>query len=169
VNPWYAIHCRSCCEFHVERELQRHHIETYLPTRTRKGFRNSVVELPLLPPYVFARADTVEIYGVLRFTGWLIEIVGTPRGPLEIPADQVELLKLMVSRPKVEVVKLEDVWKGGEDVEITSGAFQGRRGRVAMVKGKTRLIIVLEALGRAVSVELEAEDIRIVPELPKAA
>ena len=162
---WYAIQAKPQCEFRIERELERFEIERYLPTRTRKGYRNSVVETPLLPGYVFARAASGRIYEVLRFTGWMIRIVSYDLyQPVPSPNEQIETLRLMVNQPKVEVVRLEDVWKGGENVTISSGAFAGRTGRVMMVKGKARLVVMLEALGRAVSVELEADAVKLAPE-----
>jgi transcription antitermination factor NusG len=167
--PWYALQVKCQHEFHVERELRRHHIESYLPTRQRKGWRNSVVEVPLLPGYVFARCLQEQLYGTLRFTGWLQWIVGNQNGPIEIPVEQIETLRLMIARPEVVVMNLEDVWHGGEQVEITEGPLKGSIGRVAMVKGKAHLIVSIEMLGRAVSTELDAAAVRALPDLPKAA
>ena len=171
--PWYALSIRPQCEFHVERELGRYKIEAYLPTRTRKHWRNTEIQTPLIPGYVFARGTPSGIYTVLRFTGWFVRLVGTGLyDPIEIPADQIETLKLMVARPKVEVMRLEDVWHGGEEVEITAGALAGSKGRVMMVKGKARLIVSIEMLGRAVSAELDADAVKALAppaELPEAA
>ena len=164
---WYAIQAKPQCEFRIERELERFEIERYLPTRTRKGYRNSVVETPLLPGYVFARAASGRIHEVLRFTGWMIRIVSYDLyQPVPIPTTNRSkpYTSWSISRKSKWCKALEDVWKGGENVTISSGAFAGRTGRVMMVKGKARLVVMLEALGRAVSVELEADAVKLAPE-----
>lgn len=168
--PWYALRVKALHEFHVERELCRYGIEPYLPTRKRKHWRNTEVDVPLIPGYVFARAEACDIYATLRWTNWLTNILGDRHGPTEIPADQIETLRLMVANSKIEVIPLADIWKGGEEVEVVSGPLQGAKGRVARVKNKTQLVIFIEMLGSAICTELDAASVRVIPvDLPLAA
>jgi transcription antitermination factor NusG len=168
--PWYALQVKSLHEFHVVRELERFALESYLPTRLRKHWRQTEIEVPLIPGYVFARALEEQLYGALRYTGWLQArggwIIGDRTGAIEIPVDQIETLKIMVAKSKVTVVPLADVWQGDEEIEVVSGPLAGCRGRVARCKGQLRLVVVLEMLGSAISAELDADTVMKVVEKP---
>jgi transcription antitermination factor NusG len=158
--PWFALQIRPQHEFLVARELTKLGIEHYLPTRTRKHWRMTVCETPLIPGYVFAREHAMALYAQLRWTGWLIGILGRRDGAVEIPAEEIETLRMMVSRPKVQILELSDLWHGGEEIEITAGPLTGSTGRVMMVRGKHHLVVSIEMLGRAISAELDAEAVK---------
>jgi transcription antitermination factor NusG len=170
--PWYALAIRAQREFHIERDLIKCGIETYLPTRRKKHWRQLEIDTPLIPGYVFARGEQQLLYAALRFNPYLYHVLGDGDEPIEIPAWQIETLRLMVTKSQqpIEVTPLVELWHGGEEIEITAGPLSGTRGRVAFVKGKARLIVQIEMLGRAVSTELDAAAVKALPaELPKAA
>lgn len=161
--PWFALQIRPQHEFLTVRELNKHGIECYLPTRMRKHWRHTEVETPLIPGYVFAREADDVIYAALRWSGWLQSILGIRDRHTAIPAEQIETLKIMVARPKAVIVELTDIWHGGEEIEITAGPLAGCIGRVMMVRGKHHLVLEIEMLGRAISAELDAAAVRALP------
>jgi transcriptional antiterminator NusG len=163
---WYVLQVQPLREFRVREQLERAGIEHYLPVRKRKGWRGLELDAPVFPGYVFARnACAADLYDLFRPTRWLLRLLGDRRGPASVPDSQVETLRLMLTRPKIEIT---DLWQGGEEVEITAGPLAGAIGRVAYVKNKVRLIVSIEMLGRAVSAELDAAAVRAMAQ-PKAA
>jgi transcription antitermination factor NusG len=168
--PWYALHVQPLREFRVREQLERAGMETYLPCYPRKGWRSIEIQSPLFPGYVFGRNSASEIYDLCRPTRWLLRILGDRFGPIAIPSDQIETLRAMVTWSKQVEVTPIDIWKGGEEVTVKRGPLQGCSGTVAYVKNKTRLIVSISMLGRAVSAEVDPADLVVTqPENPVAA
>lgn len=165
--PWYGCQVLPSHEFRVRERFEDAKVEHYLPSKFRKGFRDSKVEYPIFPGYVFARGIHLDLYAICRPTRWLIKVIGDWRGPIEIPPVQIESLRLALAQADV-IVMTVDRWHGGEEVTVTSGPMAGAVGTVVYVKNQTRLVISVPMLGRCVSTELDADAVKELV-LPKAA
>lgn len=130
---------------------------TFCPTRTvetRWTDRTAITTRPLFPGYLFARFTPNERAAILATRG-VVQILGT--GTPEPIADSVIAgLRRAVDSPHAVALC---PYVAGETVRVARGPFAGVAGVVTRVTGATTLTIPVEILGRAVSVQIAAEDI----------
>ncbi len=155
-SPWYAIYTRSRHEKLVAQQLERKQIETFLPLCSevhRWQDRYQKVEVPLFRGYVFAQFDhnSSARLAVLRSTG-VVKIVGFGQEDAAIPAEQiVSLQRLMDTRAHMHRHHYLQV---GQRITVVSGALAGIEGILVKVKKQDRLVIAIEPIRQAISVEL---------------
>jgi transcription antitermination factor NusG len=155
---WYVLYLRSRYEKRVHAELMNRGIESFLPTaiETREwSDRKKKVEMPLFPGYDFVRIDlkerlrVLEVDGVVKFVS-----IGNSR-PERVPDAQIESLKLVIAAPKT--LRKENPLQGGELVRVKSGPLAGAQGIVVRAKNSTRVVISIDSIQQAVSVEVPSE------------
>lgn len=158
--PWFAIWTRSRHEKVVEQQLAARQIEVFLPTISRwsrwKDRRKQIV-WPLFPGYCFARFDPHDHLPVLTSPG-VVRIVSVAGKPAPIPDYEVESIRrLVTSELKYDPCPFV---REGSLVEVIHGPLRGVVGRLVRKGPNTRLVLAIELLGRAVSVAVDAADVR---------
>ena len=158
---WYVLHTRSRQEKILATELAARSVEHYLPLMKRPRFygpRKAVVEEPLFPGYVFLYGDVDQAYLADR-TGRVANIIPIKdqrQFEWELKNIRLALAHEAPLDPYPHLVK-------GVRVEVRSGPFQGLQG-VIEDKGKdSRLILQVDVLGRAVSLEIDGAILEPVP------
>jgi transcription antitermination factor NusG len=152
---WYAIYVRSRFEKKVHAGLQENKVESFLPLveEVRKwSDRKKRIEMPLFPGYLFVRIDLRDRLRVLTVDG-VVKFVGIRHHPSPVPAEQIRWVKIVIGHP--EKLKREPYVSEGEVVQIVAGPFNGIRGLVQRVNKNTRVIISLDTIAQAVSVEVD--------------
>src|SRR4029078_4234977 len=94
---WYAIWTRSRHEQVVREQLERKHLEAFLPTITkwsRWKDRQKKSDWPLFPGYCFARFDPADTLPILKCTG-VVNIVSFEGKPAAIPAIELDRIRLL--------------------------------------------------------------------------
>ena len=159
-SQWYALWTRSRHEKRVREQLQRKSVEVFLPTFSkwsRWKDRKKQVEWPLFPGYCFARFDAADRLPVLTCDG-VVQIVGIEGVPSPIPAHEVEGIRQLVdSELAYDPCPLV---KEGEMVKLVSGPLKGVVGRLVRKGAHARLMLSVDLIGQAVSVEVDAADVR---------
>ena len=159
-SPWFAIHTRSRHEKTVHGELTRNGLEAFLPTIARWSRwkdRRKKVDWPLFPGYCFARFDTSASLAVLKCAG-VVTIVSTEGRPAPISAREIDgIRKLVSSELQYDPCPLI---KEGTMVEVVAGPLRGVVGRLVRKGAHARLILSVDLIGQAVSVEVDAADIK---------
>ena len=158
---WFAIWTRSRHEQVVRQQLEQKQIETFLPTVTRWSRwkdRRKKIDWPLFPGYCFARFDPGDALAVLKCTG-VVSIVSFEGKPAPIPAVEVDSIRLLVgSDLQYDPCPL---LHEGELVEVVHGPLKGVVGRlVRKDASKARLVLSVDLIGQAVSVDVDASDVR---------
>jgi transcription antitermination factor NusG len=157
--PWYAIHTRSRHEKRVLDELVRKDVEAFLPTITRWSRwkdRRKKIDWPLFPGYCFARFDTTAVLPVLKCPG-VVAIVSIEGKPAPIPSEEIESIRTLVTSDlKYDPCPLI---KEGALVEVTTGPLRGVVGRLVRKGAHARLVLSVDLIGQAVSVEVDAADV----------
>ena len=157
---WYVLYLRSRYEKRVHEELLRRGIESFLPTTIeirQWSDRKKKVEAPLFPGYDFVRIElsqklrVLEVDGVVKFVA-----IGSAR-PEPVPDEQIESLRLVIASPKT--LRKESPLNEGEVVRVKSGPFAGAQGIVVRAKNSTRVVISIEAIQQAISIEVAAGDV----------
>ncbi|HEX2458563.1 MAG TPA: transcription termination/antitermination NusG family protein, partial [Vicinamibacterales bacterium] len=97
-DAWFALWTRSRHEQVVRDQLERKHIETFLPTVARWSRwkdRKKKIDWPLFPGYCFARFDARERLPVLKCTG-VVNIVSFEGEPAPIPEHEINGIRQLV-------------------------------------------------------------------------
>ena len=156
-SSWYAIRVRARWERVVAAALHGKEYEEFLPLyrkRSRWSDRVKEIDLPLFPGYVFCRSDlfgrpplvtTPGVIGILSFGG----------SPAIIPAREIAAIKAILHSGA-------NAWpwpylREGQRVRIYRGPLAGLEGILLRVKSDWRVVLSVEALCRAVAVEVDRE------------
>lgn len=158
---WFAVWTRSRHEQVVREQLEKKHIEAFLPTFTkwsRWKDRKKKIDWPLFPGYCFARFDPEESLAVLKCPG-VVSIVSFDGKPAPIPAIELESIRLLVASDfKYDPCPL---LHEGELVEVMHGPLKRVVGRLMRKDAqRARLVLSVDLIGQAVSVEVDASDVR---------
>jgi len=157
---WYAVWTRSRHE-QVEREqLEQKGLEAFLPTIKRWSRwkdRKKQVDWPLFPGYCFARFNGQERLPVLKCAG-VVNIVSFDGDIAPIPEQEIESIRRLVeSDLQFDPCPLI---REGMMVEVTHGPLKGVFGRLIRKGTHARLILAVDLIGQAVSVEVDASDVK---------
>jgi transcriptional antiterminator NusG len=157
---WFAIWTRSRHEKMVRDQLAQKDVEVFLPTITkwsRWKDRKKAIDWPLFPGYCFARFNGSERLHVLKVEG-VVTIVGTDGVPSPIPAIEIESVRRLIeSELSFDPCPLI---KEGMMVEVKSGPLKGVVGRLIRKGAHARLVLSVDLIGQAVSVEVDAADVK---------
>ncbi|NIU87849.1 MAG: UpxY family transcription antiterminator [Nitrosopumilaceae archaeon] len=159
---WYAVYTIVRHEKAVYSSLLDKEIDSYLPIReviNRWKDRNKKVLLPLFPGYVFVNIDLRDKLAVLNTKG-VVRILGVNGNPTPVPEQQVNSIKSLLEsglhyNPYNYLVE-------GKEVEVINGPLCGSRGRILQRRGHYRLILSVDLIQSAVSVEVDIEDVELV-------
>jgi len=158
---WYAIWTRSRHEQVVRTQLERKRVDAFLPTITRWSRwkdRKKKIEWPLFPGYCFARFDVADALTVLKCTG-VVSIVGVEGKPAPIPEYELDSIRLLVSS-ELQYDPCPLI-REGMMVEVVHGPLKGVIGRLLRKEtAKARLVLSVDLIGQAVSVEVDAADVK---------
>ena len=159
-SHWFAIWTRSRHEQVVRDQLLRKQLDVFLPTITRWSRwkdRRKQVEWPLFPGYCFARFDPRDRMPVIKCSG-VVNIVSHDGHPAAIPEHEIEGIRLLVeSELACDPCPLI---REGMMVEVTHGPLKGVCGRLVRKGAHARLVLSVDLIGQAVSVEVDAADVR---------
>jgi transcription antitermination factor NusG len=160
-TQWFAVWTRSRHEQVVREQLEQKHIDAFLPTITRWSRwkdRKKKIDWPLFPGYCFARFDPDDALPVLKCSG-VVNIVGVEGRPAPIPEIELESIRVLVgSDLQYDPCPLI---REGMMVEVVHGPLRGVVGRlVRKDTSRARLMLSVDLIGQAVSVEVDAADVR---------
>lgn len=159
--PWFALWTRSRHEQVVRQELASKRIEAFLPTIPswrRWKDRKKKVDWPLFPGYCFARFDPAVPLPVLRCTG-VVSIVSFAGQPAPIPDIEVESIRVL-TESQIQFDPCPLIHEG-MTVEVVHGPLRGVVGRLIRKDAhRSRLVLSVDLIGQAVSVDVDAADVR---------
>src|SRR4029079_12849382 len=158
---WYALWTRSRHEQVLRERLEQKHIEVSLPTVPRWSRwkdRKKKIDWPLFPGYCFARFNPRERLPVLKCTG--VVTIGSSQGgePAPIPEHEITGIRQLVESDLA--FDPCPMIREGMMVEVIHGPLKGVVGRLLRKNDKARLVLSVDLIGQAVSVEVDAADVR---------
>lgn len=157
---WYAIWTRSRHEQVVREQIERKGFEVFLPTITRWSRwkdRKKKIDWPLFPGYCFARFEPDAALPVLKCSG-VVSIVSFEGRPAPIPEFEIEgIRRLVQSDLRFDPCPLI---REGMMVEVVHGSLKGVIGRLVRKGAHARLVLSVHLIGQAVSVEVDAADVK---------
>lgn len=137
--------------------LERHGFEVFLPLlKVRKQWsdRKKWVEEPLFKSYIFIKTDPNEFEKCLQIPGIIYQLKFQGQ-PASLSNQDVENIRISLSFPEHLQVSNE-VFSPGLKVEVTAGPFLGFKGTIVRQAGKTKLMVMLDQLGKSVTLEIAA-------------
>ena len=168
-RAWYAIYVQVNHEKEVAKRLQRKAVDAYLPlveTWSKRRDRRKRIHMPIFPGYVFVHAimDSHTNIEIVKTPG-AVYILKNADGPLIIPDMQMVSLQTVLRHP--ESLTSHPYLREGDEVRVVSGPFTGCSGILIRQNiNRGRLVVSLDIIQQAVSVELNMEDVRPAKQQP---
>lgn len=154
-RQWFVLHTRSRQEKALSADLAAMRVLHFLPTvQTVRyhGKRKAAVELPLFPSYLFLLGTLDDAYAADRTKrlARIIRVADQDRIARELQSLHLVLEKGAGLEPHPYLAK--GVW-----VEVTAGPFRGVQGQVERYNSPGRLVLQIESLGQATSLEIDRD------------
>jgi transcription antitermination factor NusG len=156
MKNWIAVYTKSRHEQIVVNELNKKNIESYCPMfkeRRQWSDRKKWVHFPLFRSYVFANIEINENIYVLQTIG-VNKIVKFQEKISIIPDQVIDNIKNIIEGGYN--VEQADYFIKGDEVRIVSGPLKGLDGVVLDLRGANKIIIKIEAIQQAFSVEISS-------------
>lgn len=168
-REWYVLHTRSRFENVVHEHLVKKSLESFLPritVRSRRKDRKAMIQVPLFPGYIFVRTDLDprEHLDILKTVGAVRLIGSKAAGPIPVPEENIDSLKIMVTTDK-GVLTGAQRFKAGHRIMVIDGPFAGVTGVFVRYKGADRVVVYVEVLGQFAAVEVSEDQVEILPEV----
>lgn len=163
-SRWYVVHTQPHAEGRAECRLQAQGFVTCAPKiwRTVRHARQTKLSAaPLFPRYIFVELDLGRHqWRSINGTSGVSCLVSSQDRPLPLPAGLVE--EIMASQLSGVSPAREPELKLNDPVRLNTGPFADLVGRIQRIDAKGRVQILLELMGRTVSVKTAATDCRRV-------
>jgi len=165
-RAWYALQTKGRFENVVSESLLRKSIEVFYPkvnVRSKRKDRKKMIQVSLFPGYVFVKTnlDPREHLEIVKTTG-AVRLVGTADGPVPIPSENVESLKIMVAGGKEIITGTQ--FEKGDRIIVADGPFAGMTGIFDRYRGQGRVLVYISALGQFAGVEVDEDNIQVLSE-----
>lgn len=158
-TQWYAAYVKHQHEKKAAAHLQRKGVDVFLPeqkvSRVWKD-RKKLLSLPLFPGYLFLRSDLRDRIEILNTPGifFLVENAGRS---CPIPDHEIDAIRRVANSglPARE----HPFITAGDRVRVRSGPLAGVVGILSYVKNQYRMVLRVELLRKALSVEVEVANV----------
>jgi len=160
LEGWFAVWTKSRHEQVVRTQLEQRAIEAFLPTVPRWSRwkdRKKKIDWPLFPGYCFARFDPRHRLNILK-CGGVVSIVSVDGEPASIPEYEIHAIRQLIESDLA--YDPCPLIREGTMVEVTHGPLKGVVGRLSRKNEKARLVLSVDLIGQAVSVEVDAADVK---------
>jgi transcription antitermination factor NusG len=151
---WHVLHTRSRQEKALARTLDAAGLHCYLPLVDQvrfHGHRKKTVSLPLFSTYVFMHGTVEATYTAIS-TGRVANVIPVP--------DQAgfdhDLKQIRLALSGGATLQPTDCLSIGRRVRVTAGPFKDIEGLIEDRPRLDRLILQIDTLGRAASLEIDA-------------
>jgi transcription antitermination factor NusG len=157
---WFAVWTRSRHEARVFGQLDGKGIEAFFPTLPRWSRwkdRRRRIDWPLFPGYCFVRIDPDDSLPVLTCAG-VVGLVAFGGRPVAIPESEIAGIRTLVTSD-LQYDPCPLIPEGAR-VEVVAGPLRGVMGVLVRKGAHARLVLSVDLIGRGVSVEVDAADVR---------
>jgi len=158
---WLVFYVNVRHEKAVARQLADRGLEHYLPlydSARRWKDRKVTVSLPMFDGYVFARCSAADRGRVLGIHA-VVRCLSAQGAPLVIPDDEFTRMRILLETKSAQPYPYLEA---GRRVRLCGGALDGFEGRYIRQKGRHRAIVQLDHIMRAVLVDVDASDLKVV-------
>lgn len=165
MEKWFAAYTYPRHEKKVAEYFAAAEIESFLPIYKQARLWNNgvrvLVERPLFPGYIFVRIEPTDCLKVLR-TPSVANLVCVAGTPVALPNQEIEALIGGVAQLDLEP---HPYLRQGDRVRVKSGPFASQEGILIQHKNRWRVVICIELLMQAVSVEIDPNALERLPQV----
>lgn len=158
---WYAVCCKPRQESIAQENLERQDFQVYLPrlqTRKRRGGKWVEAVEALFPRYLFIRINpAAQSTACVRSTRGACGLVRFGALPAVVPDDIIEAIRQREDAASGLHRDAEPQFAEGEPILLVDGPFAGVEGIFAQQGGESRVIVLLELLGKANKVAVQRD------------
>ena len=154
-KQWYAIYVRSRQEKKVHQIFLKNGMESSLPLKKIIKIwsdRKKRVEMPLFKGYVFVRIDIAKDKLNILKTDGVVKFIGIQGTPSRILNREIHWIHRIVEESNA--VQNEKEIPIGLKVRVMAGPFKGIEGIVMRSGNQSRLVLHMETIMHAVSIEI---------------
>ena len=160
IKNWIVVRSKPRSEKIAYAQLKEKGIEAYLPLlkeRRKWSDRKKWVEFPLFSSYLFAKIEIKNSIFVLQTHG-VSSLVKFGEEIAIVQDEVVNAIKLAIDGG----YKLTpaEYFIAGNAVEVIEGPMRGVKGIVVQLKGKDRLVIKIDAIQQALSIDIDTRFIK---------
>lgn len=164
-QKWYVLHTKSRFENIVYDGLEKKSKEVFLPkiwVVSKRKDRKSMLHSPLFPGYVFVKTDLDprDHLDILKTAG-AVKLIGNNHGPVPVPKQDVESLKIMVAAD--EEVRAGSRFLKGDRVIVLEGPLAGVIGIFVHQRGQGRIMVNIDILGQNASAVVDEDNVEKLP------
>ncbi len=162
-KSWFAVYVKSRTEKKVAAEFQKTGIDHFLPLikeLRQWSDRKKWVEAPLFRSYVFVHIEPREYFAVLKVNG-VTRYITFEGKAVSIPFQQIEAIRYYLDEKDPDTNN-NLVWEKGKKVEIISGSLTGLTGELVKVKGRNKISVEIEAVGKSILIETKKTKLRML-------
>tara|TARA_B100001123_G_scaffold259367_1_gene289001 strand:+ start:612 stop:1109 length:498 start_codon:yes stop_codon:yes gene_type:complete len=160
LKKWIVVRSKPRSEKIVYDQLLEKGIEAYLPLlkeRRKWSDRKKWVEFPLFSSYLFANIELKNSIFVLQTHG-VSSLVKFGEEIAIVQENIIKTIKLAIDGG-YQLTPTE-YFIAGNEVEVIEGPMKGVKGIVVQLKGKDRLIIKIDAIQQALSINIDSRFIK---------
>ena len=160
LKNWIVVRSKPRSEKIAYAQLKEKGIEAYLPLlkeRRKWSDRKKWVEFPLFSSYLFAKIEIKNSIFVLQTNG-VSSLVKFGEEIAIVQDEVVDAIKLAIDGG-YQLTPAE-YFIAGNAVEVIEGPMRGVKGIVAQLKGKDRLVIKIDAIQQALSIDIDTRFIK---------
>jgi transcription antitermination factor NusG len=161
---WFALTVKPQHERKTALALEVKEYPFFLPlyrAKRRWSDRVKELDLPLFPGYVFSQFAFDQRTPILQIPG-VVSVVHFGNLPTPIPDEEIEAVRKMVGSGRA--VEPWPFLKVGRRVRIDGGSMDGVEGVLLEIKNSLRVVVSIEILQRSVAVEIDRDQITVLPE-----
>ena len=160
LKKWIVVRSKPRSEKIAYDQLLEKGIEAYLPLlkeRRKWSDRKKWVEFPLFSSYLFANIELKNSIFVLQTHG----VSSLVKFGEEIAIVQDKIIKtIKLAIDGGYQLTPTEYFIAGNEVEVIEGPMKGVKGIIVQLKGKDRLIIKIDAIQQALSINIDSRFIR---------
>ena len=159
---WYVVQTKPADEHRAGANLLNQEIETFLPLHETYQFTQGKMARrikPLFASYLFARLDLQLHFYKVKYTRGVNKILGNGDGPIPVSEKVVETIRERIG--KDNIITLDEEWKEGDLVQVTSGPFKELTGVFQKkMSDQGRVRVLLSLIGVDVPVQISKWQIK---------
>lgn len=159
-GSWHVLRTQVRKELQVDRYLQHHGLETFLPVKVVGGRGDTPVEEPFFPSYLFFRLPPISTqWPLVRWAPGAKQVVAFDGAPASVPETLVTTIRhRLCTRTQDDSAPL---FQRGERIQVAAGPLAGVDAIFEeRLTGARRASILLEIVGRLVRTQVAVEHLR---------
>jgi transcriptional antiterminator RfaH len=152
---WYVLHVKPRCEKKMAEYCVMNALTHDLPLREETKVyqrRRVTVRKPVFPGYIFVAFEAEQKLTVLK-SNLIVHVLGVVN-QAQLVHELAQIDQALGVDPTLDACA---AFQAGKHVVIRSGPFEGLEGVVQLVRGKTKVVLNVEMIGRALAVEVPVE------------